>query len=81
MKRVKNKEKALIVQDSKYYAPRNPYFKSGKENDRAKRVEGEYVMLTHNFGKHLPCWNKGVRRDNTFRVMESDILNFILFEK
>ncbi|WP_255469320.1 MULTISPECIES: hypothetical protein [Poseidonibacter] len=39
MKRVKNKEKALIVQDSKYYTPRNPYFKSGKENDRAKRVE------------------------------------------
>ena len=55
MKRVKNKEKALIVQDSKYYTPRNPYFKSGKENNRAKRIEWEHVMPAHNFGKHLSC--------------------------
>ena len=81
MKRVKNKEKALIIQDSKYYTPRNPYFKSGKENDRAKRVEFEHVMPAHNFGRHLPCWNKGgrkaCRRDNTFRVMESDMHNLV----
>ena len=37
--RVGGKEKSLIIEDSKYYSPRKPFSKSGKENERAKRIE------------------------------------------
>lgn len=36
---VKGKEKALIIKDEKYYSPRKPFYKSGKVNTRAQRVE------------------------------------------
>lgn len=39
IKRVKGKEKTLIVQNEQYYTPRNKYYKSGKINTRAQRVE------------------------------------------
>lgn len=42
--RVGGKEKSLIIEDSKYYSPRKPFTKSGKENERAKRIEWEHVM-------------------------------------
>ena len=37
--RVGGKEKSLIIEDPKYYSSRKPFTKSGKENDRAKRIE------------------------------------------
>ncbi len=43
IKQINGKEKTLIVQDSKYYSPRNEYYKSGKVNTRAQRIEWEHV--------------------------------------
>ena len=79
--RVGGKEKSLIIEDSKYYSPRKPFTKSGKENERAKRIEWEHVMPTHNFGQHLPCWKEGGRKacknDITFNEMEADMHNLV----
>ncbi|AXX87851.1 DNA-specific endonuclease I [Malaciobacter marinus] len=81
IKRVNGKEKTLIIQDKKYYTPRNKYYKSGKINTRAKRVEWEHIMPAHNFGKHLPCWREGgrkaCRKDKTFKAMEADMHNLV----
>lgn len=81
IKRVKGKEKTLIVQDERYYTPRNKFYKSGKINTRAQRVEWEHVMPAHNFGKHLPCWKEGgrkaCRKDKTFKTMEADMHNLV----
>ena len=81
IKRIKGKEKTLIVQDEQYYTPRNRYYKSGKINTRAQRVEWEHVMPAHNFGKHLPCWQDGgrkaCRKDKTFKAMEADMHNLV----
>lgn len=81
IKRVNGKEKTLIIQDKKYYTPRNKYYKSGKINTRAKRVEWEHIMPAHNFGKHLPCWRDGgrkaCRKDKTFKAMEADMHNLV----
>jgi len=81
IKRVKNKEKTLIIQDKKYYTPRNMYYKSGKINIRAQRIEWEHVMPAHNFGQHLSCWRNGGRKncskDKTFKMMESDMHNLV----
>ncbi|RXJ98268.1 deoxyribonuclease [Arcobacter sp. CECT 8989] len=81
IKRVKGKEKTLIIQDEQYYTPRNKYYKSGKINTRAQRVEWEHVMPAHNFGKHLPCWRDGgrkaCRKDKTFKTMEADMHNLV----
>ena len=81
IKRVKNKEKTLIIQDNKYYTPRNKHYKSGKINIRAQRIEWEHVMPAHNFGQHLPCWRDGgrknCRKDKTFKMMESDMHNLV----
>lgn len=81
IKRVMGKEKTLIVQDERYYTPRNKYYKSGKINTRAQRVEWEHVMPAHNFGKHLPCWQEGgrkaCRKDKTFKAMEADMHNLV----
>lgn len=81
IKRVKGKEKTLIIQDEQYYTPRNKYYKSGKMNTRAQRVEWEHVMPAHNFGKHLPCWREGgrkaCRKDKTFKAMEADMHNLV----
>jgi len=81
IKRVKGKEKTLIIQDEQYYTPRNKYYKSGEINTRAQRVEWEHVMPAHNFGKHLPCWRDGgrkaCRKDKTFKIMEADMHNLV----
>lgn len=37
--RVGGKEKSLIIEDDKFYSPRKLFTKSGKENERAKRIE------------------------------------------
>lgn len=81
IKIVNGKEKALIIQDSKYYSPRKPSTKSGKENERAKRVEFEHIMPAENFGRHLSCWKEGGRKacknDPTFNEMEADMHNLV----
>lgn len=81
IEKIKGKEKALIIQDSKYYSPRNKYYKSGKINVRAQRIEWEHVMPAYNFGRHLPCWREGGRKackkDKTFKNMESDMHNLV----
>ena len=39
IKKVKNKQKTLIIQNEEYYSPRKAFYKSGKVNTRAQRVE------------------------------------------
>lgn len=39
IKQVKGKESTLIIQDEQFYTPRNKYYKSGKINTRAERIE------------------------------------------
>ncbi|AZL53717.1 deoxyribonuclease [Aliarcobacter skirrowii] len=79
--RVKNKEVTLIVQDDKYYTPRNVFTKKGNENVRAKRIEWEHIMPAENFGRHLPCWKEGGRKvcnkDKLFNQMEADMHNLV----
>ncbi len=81
LKRLKGKQKALIVQNSKYYTPRNTVTRKGKVNQRARRIEWEHVMPAHNFGKHLSCWKNGgrkaCRKDKIFKTMESDMHNLV----
>ncbi|WP_419774651.1 endonuclease [Halarcobacter sp.] len=81
IKRVNGKEKTLIIQDEQYYTPRNKYYKSGKINTRAQRVEWEHIMPAHNFGQHLSCWKEGGRKacskDKTFKAMEADMHNLV----
>jgi len=81
IKQVKGKYKTLIIQDDKYYSPRKLFYKSGKPNTRAQRVEWEHVMPAHNFGKHLACWKSGgrkaCRKDKTFKTMEADMHNLV----
>lgn len=66
---------------SDLYSPRKPHTKSGEINKRAKRIEWEHIMPAHNFGKHLPCWQKGGRKecknDPLFRKMEGDVQNLV----
>ncbi|TLP36218.1 endonuclease [Arcobacter arenosus] len=75
------KQKALIIKDEKYYSPRKPFYKSGKVNTRAERIEWEHVMPAHNFGRHLQCWRDGGRKacksDKTFNEMEADMHNLV----
>lgn len=64
------------------YEPRNARTKSGKENRRARRIEWEHVMPAENFGRHLPCWKQGGRKecqrsDPKFREMEADMRNLV----
>ncbi len=81
IKDVSGKQKALIIQDEKYYSPRKPFYKSGKVNTRAERIEWEHVMPAHNFGRHLQCWRDGGRKackkDKTFNEMEADMHNLV----
>jgi len=81
IKEVNGKEKALIVQNKQYYSPRNEFYKSGKVNTRAKRIEWEHVMPAHNFGRQLKCWQEGGRKackkDKTFNTMEADMNNLV----
>ena len=59
LKQVKGKEKSLIIKDSKYYSPRKPFYKSGKPNIRAERIEWEHIMPAENFGRQFTCWRNG----------------------
>lgn len=81
IKLVSGKEKTLITEDSYIYKARNPFYKSGKVNIRAKRVEWEHIMPAHNFGRHLQCWKNGGRKackkDFIFKMMESDMHNLV----
>ena len=81
IKEVDNKEVALIIEDAKFYTPRNPFTKSGKVNERTQRVEWEHIMPAENFGKHLPCWKDGGRKacskDDFFKTMEADMHNLV----
>lgn len=81
IKSIKGKQKALVVKDENLYTPRKQFYKSGKVNTRAKRVEWEHVMPAHNFGKHLACWKnggrKGCRKNKTFKTMEADMHNLV----
>lgn len=38
IKKVKNRYKAMIIKDDKYYSPRKQFYKSGKPNIRAERI-------------------------------------------
>ena len=75
------KEKALIVQDERYYSPRMTFTKSGKKNIRAKRVEFEHIMPAYNFARHLSCWKEGGRKAckkaPIFNEMEADMHNLV----
>ncbi len=81
IKTIKGKQKTLIIQDEEYYSPRKAFYKSGKVNTRAQRVEWEHVMPAHNFGRHLQCWKDGGRKgcikDKLFKTMESDMHNLV----
>lgn len=79
-RRVDGREKAMIVQDAKYYSPRKPFYKNGKPNTRAERVEIEHIMPAWVFGHQLQCWQDGGRENCTktseaFRRMEGDLYN------
>jgi deoxyribonuclease-1 len=38
IKQLKGKEKTLIIQDEKFYTPRNKYYKNGNINTRTQRM-------------------------------------------
>lgn len=49
----------MIDRDSCGYVPRNEYTKSGKKNERARRIEWEHVIPAENFGRQFSCWRDG----------------------
>lgn len=49
----------MIDRNSCGYVPRNEYTKSGKKNERARRIEWEHVMPAENFGRQFSCWRDG----------------------
>ena len=59
IKRVKGKEKTLIIADQSKYTARNEFTKKGKVNIRAKRVEWEHIIPAQNFGRQFSCWRDG----------------------
>ena len=59
IKRVKGKEKTLIIADDSKYTSRNEFTKKGKVNIRAKRVEWEHIIPAENFGRQFSCWRNG----------------------
>lgn len=54
-------------------------YKVRKNAQRAQRIEAEHIMPAYNFGRQLPCWREGGRknckRDAKFNRMESDLHN------
>lgn len=79
--KINKKYKTLIISDKNLYSPRNKYYKSGKINTRAKRVEWEHVMPAYNFGRQLKCWQNGGRKackkNKLFKKMEADMHNLV----
>lgn len=49
----------MIDRSSCGYVPRNEYTKSGKKNERARRIEWEHVIPAENFGRQFSCWRDG----------------------
>lgn len=82
IKQVNGKEKALIIKDKTYFTSKDDsFFSFWNDNPRAKVVEWEHVMPVERFARDLPCWKDGGRKackkDETFRVMESDMNNLV----
>lgn len=46
----------MIDRNSCGYVPRNEYTKSGKKNERVRRIEWEHVIPAENFGRQFSCW-------------------------
>ncbi|NOZ91049.1 MAG: deoxyribonuclease [Epsilonproteobacteria bacterium] len=59
IKRIKGKEKAVIIKDNSKYTPRNKLTKKGKVNIRAEKVEWEHIIPAENFGRQFSCWRNG----------------------
>jgi deoxyribonuclease-1 len=49
----------MIDRESCGYEPRLSFYKSGKPNTRAKRIEWEHVVPAENFGRQFVCWREG----------------------
>jgi deoxyribonuclease-1 len=49
----------MIDRGSCGYVPRNEYTKSGKKNERTRRIEWEHVIPAENFGRQFSCWRDG----------------------
>ncbi len=82
IKQIEGKEKALTIKDKKYFSSKDDsFFSFWNDNPRAKVVEWEHVMPVERFARDLPCWKDGGRKackkDETFRVMESDMNNLV----
>ncbi|AXH14753.1 deoxyribonuclease [Malaciobacter mytili LMG 24559] len=52
-------KKNMIDRNSCGYKPKDEYTKSGKLNERARRIEWEHVIPAENFGRAFKCWNEG----------------------
>ena len=82
IKQVEGKEKALTIKDKKYFSSKDDsFFSFWNDNPRAEVVEWDHVMPVERFARDLPCWKEGGRKackkDETFRVMESDMNNLV----
>lgn len=80
IKQIDGKEKTVIIKDKRYFTSKNDsFFNFWNNNPRAKVVEWEHVMPVEYFAKDLPCWKNGgrkaCRKDKTFKIMESDMMN------
>lgn len=84
IKQIKGKQRTVIIEDKKYYSPKNSSFFNffaNSNNERSKVVEWEHVVPIQVLAQNLPCWKDGGRKacnkDNTFRAMESDMYNLV----
>lgn len=65
------------------YKPKRPFYKSGKVNKRAHRIEWEHVVPAHAFAKSFPeykagCKRKCLKKNNpAFARMEADLYNLV----
>jgi deoxyribonuclease I len=71
------------------YKPKRPFYKSGKKNKRAYRIEWEHVVPAHAFGQSFKEWRVGdpkcggkkgrkcARKNRQFRLMEADLYNLV----
>ncbi|GAB0172669.1 endonuclease [Helicobacter trogontum] len=74
-------DNGIKVIQSAQYTPRKALTKKQTINERTQNIEFEHIMPAHNFGRHLPCWQKGGRKachnDKTFNLMEADPRNLV----
>lgn len=76
----KNGKKLTPITDQCGYKPRLALTRSGKVNERAKRIEWEHIVPAWEFGHQLKCWQNGGRKNcrktsEIFKKMEADINN------